>query len=405
MNLPHFPMKRLIALSSIIFLIPVAVVAQQFSKNDNAAQMRLGNDVYAAGNFLNITDAIEDDLFLVGNQITVQAEVGGDLHAMGSNLTVNGNIADDVRIAGGNVTVNGTIGGDLLVAGGTVYIGPNAIIEGNLLMGGGEVRIEGIVRGNSRISGGDVVFLGTTTGTANIRGENVILSGTVGDSAIVAANTLTIDPTTTVGGDLSYLSRDGEKTIEANVAGTTTFDPSLARKDRTREPQIAGGIPAALLGAISLFALFSAALSIGVFQFATKKFFIDCATRLRSSPGMSLLWGLIYFLLTPIVILLMMITIIGIPLALAVTACYMISLLFAQVLTAMVLARLAEKQWATKKKPWHPVAIFFAALGMWILIKLLWVIPVLGWLIVVLTVFATYGAVLSVKVERYKKVM
>ncbi|GEM_PF-1767867 len=397
-------MKRLLTLSSVLFLIPVAVAAQQFSNDDNAAKMQLGNDIYTAGNFLNVTESVPDDLFIAGNQITVQADVGGDVLAAGSNLTINGAVGDDVRIAGGNVTVNGTIGGDLLLAGGTVYVGPDAVIEGNLLLGGGMVRIEGTIRGNAKVSGEDIVYLGTSTGTADLRGENITLRGSVGGNAIAAAKKLTIDPAARIGGELRYWSRSGVQEIGASVAGTSVYDEALKMREPVSEEEPTSAGVVGILGIISLFALFSAALSIAVFQFSTRTFIIDSAMRLRTGPGMSVLWGLIFFLLTPIVILLLMITIIGLPLALAVAACYFLTLLFAQILTAMVLARWAEKQWSTKKKPWHPVAVYFAALGIWILLKFLWVIPFLGWIIVVLAVFAGFGAVLSVKWERFKQV-
>lgn len=398
-------MKRFIALASIFVLIPMTVTAQQISKDENAVYMRLGNDIYAAGNFLNITENVADDLFLAGNHITVQSAVGGDLHAVGSNLTINGNIADDMRIFGGNVTVNGTIGGDLLLAGGTAYIGPNAVIEGNVLLGGGSVRIEGTIRGSMKLAGDDIAFLGTTRGAADIRGETVMMNGSVGGDTVLAGRTLTIDPATTIGGNLQYWSNAGTMDINATVGGSTTMNDALKRMERTqRHVKDSTSFAARMIGAISLFAVLSAALSIGVLQFSTKKFFIDVATRLRSAPGMSLTWGLIYFLLTPIVLLFIMITFIGIPLALALGAIYCISVLFAQVLTAMILARTAEKQWAPKKKQWHPAAVFFAALGIWIVMKFLWLIPVLGWIIVVLTVMTGIGAMLSVKWERFQQI-
>ncbi len=387
-------------------LLPAVAFAQQFSKDDNAALMRLGNDLYGAGNFLTITEAVADDLFVTGNQIAVQADVGGDVHAAGSSISLQGTIGDDARIAGGNVTVNGTVRGDLLVFGGTVYVAPGSVIEGNILAAGGTIRIEGTVRGTLKVNGGEIALTGTTGGNADVRGDRVRISGSMGGDVVAVGTTLAIDPATQVGGDLRYWTAEGEQTVTATVAGSTVFDEQLRRAERGTARERAPGALAGFLGVLSLFALFSAALTIGVFQLATRTFFIDAALALRKQTGFSLLWGVLYFLVTPLIILLLLITLIGIPLAVALALCYVISLLFAQVLTAMVLARWAEVQWpANKRKRWHPAGVFFAALGIWILLKLLWVIPVIGWLVVIVAVFAGYGALLSVKVERYKKVM
>lgn len=398
-------MRRFIALTVLLTLIPAAAMAQEFTQDDNSASMRLGNDLYAAGNILTIMESVEDDLFIAGNRIAIRSTIGGDVHAAGSTITIDGTVKDDLRVVGGDVTISGTIEGDVLMAGGTIYLEPTAVIKGNLLGGGGTIRVEGTVEGNVKISGGDIAYLGTTIGTLEMQGETVTMNGIVQGDAAVAGQTLSIDPATTIGSNLHYWSNAGAVAIKANVTGEIVLDEALKMPERVRAQQSENkGIAAGILGAFSIIALLAAALSIGVFQFATKKFFIDSAQKLRTMPGMSLLFGLIFFVLTPIVILLLMITIIGFPIALAVGAAYFISVLFAQILAALVLARAAEQTWAKKKTKWHPTAIYFAALGIWMLFKILWFMPVLGWIIVVLTVTAAYGALLTIKWERFKQV-
>lgn len=391
-------MKRIVA-TATLFLIPAIAAAQVFSTDDNSARMTLGNDTYVAGNLLNITEDLSGDLLIAGNRVMVNANIDGDVQSAGSSVSIDGSVSDDVRAAGGDVTISGNIGGDVIVFGGSVLIMQSAVIEGNLLVSGGSVVIDGTVRGNVRTSGGDVKVGGAIGGTSDIRGEKVAVAGTFSGNAVVVAREWTVGPDSRFGADVRYWTSAGQMDLRNNVAGTATFDPELAMRDK-QAPADAGAL-GAILAALTIFSLFSAALTIGIFQLATRTFFIDSAKRLQHSPLMSMLWGLVYFILTPGIVILLTMTIIGIPLALALAVLYIITVAFAKILTAMVFARWAELR---SGKKWHPVAVYFVSLAFWIVLKLVGLVPFLGWIAVFLAVIAGYGAFLSIKAERYRKV-
>jgi cytoskeletal protein CcmA (bactofilin family) len=57
----------------------------------------------------------------------------------GGNLQVNGHVEDDAVVFGGNLQVNGHVEGDAHAFGGNVLLGPNAVVEGDVSSFGGEV--------------------------------------------------------------------------------------------------------------------------------------------------------------------------------------------------------------------------------------------------------------------------
>ncbi len=57
----------------------------------------------------------------------------------GGNLTVKGNVEDDAVVFGGNLEITGHVEGDAHAFGGNVVLGPNAVVEGDVSSFGGNV--------------------------------------------------------------------------------------------------------------------------------------------------------------------------------------------------------------------------------------------------------------------------
>jgi cytoskeletal protein CcmA (bactofilin family) len=289
-----------LALLCILGLLPVAAMAQQFTQQRNQAAMRLGNDLYTAGNLLTIGESVPDDLLVAGNRITITGPVGGDVLTAASNLQINAGVGGDVRVLAGDAFLNGNVAGDVIAIGGTVIIGPDAVIDGNIVALGGQIELAGSVAGNVLARGGSIAFTGSAGGSADIRGDDVHVSGAIAGNARTAGNDLDIDAAASIGGDLTFWSLAGEEQeIAGTVTGATAYNPDLRRTDPALQRRNFGMFTG-ILGVVSLFSLFSAALAIGLFQFLTRTLFTDSAARLQTAPGWSILWGLIYFVLTPL---------------------------------------------------------------------------------------------------------
>jgi cytoskeletal protein CcmA (bactofilin family) len=388
-------------LLALSLLFPLSAAAQRVTEdNDERVIFSLGNDIYAVGNLIDVDDPAPGDVNAAGNRIMIRNGIAGDLHAAGSDVTVNGLVEDDARIAAGDVTINGTVNGDVLAFGGNIYINKGATILGNLVAMGGRIVMDGAVRGNAVIKGGDVQLNGTVNGAADIQSDVLIFTGSVGSGAVIASKDIQMIPGPRIAGDLRYWQEKGAEDFDISVGGNVVYDEELGYTEEHGGEE-AAGVFAAIFGAFAIYSLLFAALTIGLLMLATRTLFVDSAKHLQKRPGMSVLVGFLYFIVTPAIIIFLFITIIGIPLALVLLALYLISIGFAKILTAMVLARLLELR---GKKKWHAAALFFASLGIYALLKILMIIPIVGWLVCIFTCMFAYGALLMAKKDRYMKV-
>jgi hypothetical protein len=99
----------------------------------------IDEDVTVSGGNAKIDGVINGDLAVMGGMVTVNGQVEGDIAVFGGNLDIIGSIHRDAAVFGGNVTNRGNIEGDLAVIGGTVVLDSGSVIAGDILMVGGTV--------------------------------------------------------------------------------------------------------------------------------------------------------------------------------------------------------------------------------------------------------------------------
>lgn len=150
-----------------LWLIPVLILlvlvlpaspahAQGFSIGDDATTCFGGNTTISASSQVH-------DVLLVGcnGRIMEGAVVQGNAAVFGSNLTIEkgAKINGDVAVLGGNLELAGQVDGDIAVTGGAVQLDATAVVAGDVrVAGGGLTQSEGaVVRGTiSRENGPDL---------------------------------------------------------------------------------------------------------------------------------------------------------------------------------------------------------------------------------------------------------
>ncbi|KPK69500.1 hypothetical protein AMJ87_10425 [candidate division WOR_3 bacterium SM23_60] len=99
----------------------------------------INEDMTVSGGNAEIDGVIDGDLAVMGGMVDVNGAITGDIAVFGGNLAITGNIHGDAAVFGGNVTNQGNIRGDLAVIGGTVFLDSGSVIAGDILMVGGTV--------------------------------------------------------------------------------------------------------------------------------------------------------------------------------------------------------------------------------------------------------------------------
>ncbi len=390
-----------------LITLPVSVIAAttdtMVGLQDRTPSFAMNDDFYQAGGDVIVKGAVRGDAYTAGGTIHFTQPVGRDLVAAGGTIVIDSKVGDDLRVFGGNVEVNNTVGGDVIVMGGQIVIGKNAVIGGDLFVAGGTVHINGSVRGMTRVIADEALIAGILNGPTEIQTQTAVLNGKLMGEARLASNTIAIGDQALFGGNVRYWRENGPLQFGTKARGKTTYDMALQRKVKVHEKGADGLMPA-FFAALSLFSLLTAAVMIGLLVFITKNFFKDTAKFLLKKPFVSFLRGLAYFVGMPIVAVLLAITLIGLPLAAVVTLGFIVSIIFAKALTAIIWVRYIEQR-SGKNVHWGNWQIFGLSMAAYVVLKVLMLIPVLGWIACLVLVCMAFGALITMKWEKAQKIL
>lgn len=259
---------------------------------------------------------INDDLVVSGGTIMMQGEVTGDLVVAGGTVDVSGPVRGDLIAAGGTIRVMQPVGGSMYVAGGTVTI--SSTIGRNALVAGGTTQFAQASRvaRDLVVSGGTVTVAGAVTRDVKAYGGNV----TVADTATIGRN---------------LLVRAGTPNV---AAGATVGGQRIVQRTQEREHGRRGWFGAMLVWRILMgIALFIAGL---LFTLIAPVLTEQTVGMTRAHPWASLLTGLIILIVVPIAVFILLLTVIGIPLALILLGLYWFASFIAPIFLAIYLGRL-----------------------------------------------------------------
>ncbi len=404
-------MKRLLSsffLTALLSTLTLPALAATFKTGETVkVTTPLNDNAYVVGSQVTVEQPVLKDLVVVGGTVLVKTNVREDLLAAGGTVFVQGNVGGDVRIAGGNLVIGGDIGGDLVAGGGSVTLLGGSSVKGDVVIAGGDLNLDGTVAGDVQVRGGVVRLGSVVKGDLDIQAEDISISGSVDGSAILAAKTISLAPDAKLMRNLTFWSAGGEQALaaaDAQVRGDIIFDPALGQlkgqQYKNADKIVGAGILAAIIGAGG-FLLLSAALVILLLVLLTKTFFADSARFLSKKTWPSFLYGFLFFAATPVVAFLFLISIIGIPVALFIGFLYVFAIVFANPITAIVLTRTVELRRGAK---WGKPMIILVSVLFYIALKIVHVIPIVGWMICLITVIFAYGAVLATKWSKWTKV-
>lgn len=261
--------------------------------------------------------------------------------------------------------MTGEIGGDLVLLGGELTIASGGSVAGDVVVTGGDAEILGPVGGRLRGNAGEL----------RINAE-------IGDDVSITAEKVRLQSRARIGGDLSYRSRnDAVIDDRAEIAG------EVERRDPSYLPWENANIW--LLSAV--FRLLCALIAGAVIVMVMPRSAAAVADALRTTPLKTLALGGILIVFAPIVLLLLMITFIGLPIALIGVAFYLSALYLSQVFVGLAMGRVVlPRSWGAHGRGYNLLAM---TLGVIVLGGLRLIpIPYFSWVIAVLTAILGLGA-------------
>ena len=353
-------------------LVSTALPAQE-AGDTVIKQGPVKDDLYLAGGTVEVRARAEGDVVVAGGTVTIADSVRGDVLVAGGTVRVTATVEDDVRAVGGQVEIDGTVRDDVLAAGGTVTLTPATTVGGRAWLAGATVNVGGKIGKGLKAAG-----------------EHIVIRAEIGGDAELAGEHIEIGPGAVIRGQLRYLSRNA-----AQIDRGARIDGSVTRMEF--EHAAAPRAPAAGVRFGGFVMLGVAAI---VFYLLWPGFSVEAAGTLRRAPGKSLAYGLASFATLPVVIVLLLITIIGVLLALPLMALYPV-LLLTGLLTAIIflsdlgLRRLGRADSASRGQ--RVAAIAVTLLVLWLLCFL----PGIGALVMFALMVLGLGALVQTLWRRY----
>ncbi len=297
--------------------------------------------------------------FIVLLPLPAQAKAFGDV------VVERGETVPEVSTAVGDVTVDGFVEGDVHSGLGDIVV--NGEVEDDVNAGFGDIEVYGPVGGEVDAGFGDVYVDAPVRGDVDVGRGNVHLG-----------------PEARVGGDVKFGSGKLIEEPGAYVAGERMFG---MRPDVDREPG-GFGVPG-FIGWVFATAVF-VACSVLVAVLAPGPL-LGAARRAEEAPGWSLLLGVASVPAVVVLCVVLAVSIIGIPLAAALAAAYLVLLFFG----ALVAAYFVGRRVVLATGRYHAGNALASAVGA-IIVAAVYLIPVLGGLLLYgLTLFGTGAAVLA----------
>ena len=363
----------LIVLSAFLFLPSASILAKQDGASIYIPEGLVYENVFfAAGENININAEMKDDLYLAGANVVINGPVEGDIIAVGSNVIINSEVGGNLRVAGGSVTIKSKVVKNVTVAGGMVTIAKEAEIGKNLLVAGGVVEINGKINKNVYGAGGQVILNSEISGSAYL--------------SIDPEGGLILYPETTIAGNLEYsASQTAEIKTGAKIGNEEKF--SQWEKKGQVAPDVAVlkwlGWLIMLLGVIIV-----GLVVVTLFKDLTLK----TQKIIDKKILISILKGLVYIIVTPVVLIILSVTLIGLPLAFILGVLYFVILYVSKIFVAVFVGDRIIKFFNKNKE----VQLIWSMIAGLIVLCILFVIPYVGWLIKLIVCLWGLGVLMSI---------
>jgi cytoskeletal protein CcmA (bactofilin family) len=353
-----------------------------------AVAMLNGRNVYSAGASVRPSTTVEGDYVAAGGSVVIDQPVKGDATIAGGSISVRAPVGDDVRAAGGDVAIESTINGELFAAAGNITLSKVARVATAATLYAGNVIIDGKIDGPLKVGAQKVIINGEVNGDVRLDAEKVELG-----------------PTARIVGALQYpISAELKKADGATVSGAITREvPEVAAPDNSAKREWhMGKQSTGPLWAGTVFTFIALLACAAVLLLVFPEFSDHASNTVQNSPGKAVALGFGSLLLVPMLAGMLFITILGIPLGVALLMLYPALLLVGYLVGVLYIARRGELAIRKDTDSSFSVTISFFALAL-LLMMLISRLPFAGPLaLIIITVIGAGACILELNRRRNK---
>lgn len=319
-------------------------------------QQTLDKTLVSGASDIDVAGVLNGDLFCIGQNLNISGTINGDVFCATSNVNISGNIKGSLRLLASNTTITGAI-----------YNGSTIVTDNFNLDTSGYMGYDVFLTATKAQINGNI------DRDLNILGDNYVINGNIDRNISGNANQLTLQKNATVLGNIDITSQNNISREDGAVVSGTI---NQVKESSNNSNPILEGLLFALYMMVSL-ALIS--LLIALLMPKTLEYSYQIV---KKSPFKVALAGLVTSIIAPVVLIMLFITIIGIPLAFMLIAAWILVASF----TGPIVAFQIGKSILRKNKKSKPVVCML--LGSLILLSV-YLIPIVN--IFVMTVVYLYG--------------
>lgn len=320
-------MKIKLALIVLLSLITSAIApaqtaeAKEYLSGNSASVTKndfIDSNTVATAAKQNIDGTINGNLYCSGQEVAISGVVSGNVFCAVQNLKVSGRIDGDLFVIAQDFELSGIVNGSVTGFSSNIKLTDSARVRQDLSAAASIANIEGIIARDVELNAGSAK-IGATIGRN--------LSGNYG--------TLTLYGDAYVRGSLNYTSNNDVK-----LEGNAKVD---GKTNRTSQPvSMAGGIATGFLGIVGF--LISLLIVSMITVLIMPNFYEKTYTQIHTKTGSTFGWGLFNLIVTPIIIALIMLTVLGIPLAGLVAVVWILSLMLSGPIFAYYIGKRIKKK-------------------------------------------------------------
>ena len=319
------------------------------------------DDVFIAKDKINIDNDINGNVYLIGENITINSEeIDGNIFIIADEVNINSDIYMSAYIIADKININSSVITDVYFMANTVDIGDEAYIERNARIATDTLNFNGEIGGN----------LYSLADTNNING---IINGKLIYSGVLNKGT-----------DAIIESTEQIKTIEK-----TSIDSNIKE------------IGASLKRFFTAWKICTAIVVIFIIVLLKRESFniieknengknVYYTSKSAKELPMDILKGLIYLVLSILAILVLFVTILGIPLGLLLISVFSVTLYIATPIACIEIAQLIKIKSDSKGKIKFIIAV--GAIAVYIILALIKSMEIIGLLSMLISFFISlYG--------------
>ncbi|MFZ0412381.1 MAG: polymer-forming cytoskeletal protein [Candidatus Acidiferrales bacterium] len=365
-------------LTTVAVVMAAMLAALSVAPAASAADVKHGDPNFT----LPAGQVVNTDLIVYANSTRIDGDVNGDVIAWSESVTINGHVKGDVLAFGNEVRINGPVDGNVRVCAHMISI--ESAVARNVMIWAGQIDLDetSSVGGSVTVGADDAILRGRIAGDVLAAGDSIEVFGSLGRDARVHAGRLTIGPAAAIAGSLKY---SGRNQPDISSSAKLASQPDVTILKNSHRPDYSS--PRYYWHQI-LFWGARFVFGLAILLIVPGLFFDASAACRRIGPALG--FGILFTIATPIVAVLVCITIVGLGVGIAGALLYAIALYSARVFIA---AWLGERLMGAA--PGIAAAIGRLAVGLAI-IQALTMLPFIGFVVAALAaVWGLGGLVLA----------